>query len=187
MDEVQSGMGRTGKLWAAEHFGVEPDMILSAKSIAAGVPLGAVIGKADIMDRVPDSGIGGTYPGNPLACEAAHAVLDAYEGGLLDHAAHVGERLKEAFDALAAEDNGIADSRGLGAMRAIEFVKPGTEDPDPTRVDEIQAQAARNGLLMHKAGTGGNVIRVLVPLVITDSQLDESLAVLRAAVEATRS
>lgn len=185
-DEVQSGMGRTGTLWATEQLGVEPDLILSAKSIAAGVPLGAIIGKADIMDRVPDSGIGGTYPGNPLACEAAHAVLDAYEGGLLDHAKHVGERLKSAFDKFAADDAGIGDSRGLGAMRALEFVKPGTKDPDPARVDEIQAQAARKGLLMHKAGTGGNCIRVLVPLVITDAQLDESLAILGAAIEATR-
>jgi 4-aminobutyrate aminotransferase len=185
-DEVQSGMGRTGKLWATEHFDVKPDLLLSAKSIAAGVPLGAVIGKAEIMDRVPDSGIGGTYPGNPLACEAAHAVLDAFEGGLLDQAAALGDKLKDAFDALAADDAGIADSRGLGPMRALEFTKPGTKTPDPDRVDAIQAHAAQHGLLMHKAGVGGNCIRVLMPLVITDAQLEESLGILRAAVEATR-
>ncbi|MCW2960948.1 MAG: 4-aminobutyrate aminotransferase apoenzyme [Thermoleophilia bacterium] len=185
-DEVQSGMGRTGKLWATEHFDVRPDLLLSAKSIAAGVPLGAIIGKAEIMDRVPDSGIGGTYPGNPLACEAAHAVLDAFEGGLLDRAVIVGETLKTAFDALQAEDAGIAESRGLGPMRALEFMQPGTKTPDSDRVDAIQAYAAQHGLLMHKAGVGGNCIRVLVPLVITDAQLEESLGILRAAITATR-
>jgi 4-aminobutyrate aminotransferase/(S)-3-amino-2-methylpropionate transaminase len=186
VDEVQSGMGRTGTIWASEQLGVKPDLLLSAKSIAAGIPLGAVIGKAEIMDSVPDSGIGGTYPGNPVACEAAHAVLDAFENGLLDHATKVGRTLETAFGELAAGDPGIGDSRGLGPMRALEFVKPGTTDPDPDRVDALQAHAQQHGLLMHKAGLGGNCIRVLVPLVITDAQLDESLSILRAAVEATR-
>lgn len=186
VDEVQSGMGRTGTIWASEQLGVKPDLLLSAKSIAAGVPLGAVIGKASIMDSVPDSGIGGTYPGNPLACEAAHAVLDAFEGGLLDQAAELGRTLEAAFGELAASDPGIGDSRGLGPMRALEFIKPGTMEPDPDRVDALQAHAQQHGLLMHKAGLGGNCIRVLVPLVITDEQLADSLAILRAAVEATR-
>jgi 4-aminobutyrate aminotransferase/(S)-3-amino-2-methylpropionate transaminase len=186
VDEVQSGMGRTGTLWASEQLGVKADLVLSAKSIAAGIPLGAVIGKAAIMDSVPDSGIGGTYPGNPVACQAAHAVLDAFEGGVLERGREVGARLEAAFDELAADDAGIGDSRGLGPMRALEFVKPGTTDPDPARVDAIQAHAQQHGLLMHKAGLGGNCIRVLVPLVITDAQLDESLAILRAAVESTR-
>jgi len=183
-DEVQSGMGRTGTLWASEQLGIRPDLILSAKSIAAGIPLGAIIGKAEIMDSVPDSGIGGTYPGNPVACQAAHAVLDAFEGGLLDHAAALGEKLKAAFDQLAAEDAGIADSRGLGPMRALEFTKPGTKDPDGARVDAVQAHAQQHGLLMHKAGTGGNCIRVLVPLVLTDAQLDEAMGILRRALAA---
>ena len=186
MDEVQSGMGRTGTLWASEQLGVKPDLLLSAKSIAAGIPLGAVIGKAEIMDAVPDSGIGGTYPGNPVACQAAHAVLDAFEGGLLEQGAKLGARLKSEFDALADEDPGIAESRGLGPMRALVFWKPGTTEPDPARVDAVQAHAQQKGLLMHKAGVGGNCIRVLVPLVITDAQLEESLAILREAVEATR-
>ena len=117
-------MGRTGKLWAAEHFGVQPDLILSAKSIAAGVPLSAVIGKAEIMDRVPDSGIGGTYPGNPLACEAAHAVLDAFEAGLLERACEVGgDSCRWRSTGCAEDDPGIGDSRGLGPMRALEFVQ----------------------------------------------------------------
>ena len=184
VDEVQSGMGRTGTIWASEQLGVQPDLLLSAKSIAAGIPLGAIIGKAAIMDAVPDSGIGGTYPGNPVACQAAHAVLDAFEGGLLDRAKVVGARLESAFAELRASDPGVGDSRGLGPMRALEFVKPGTKQPDPDRVDAIQAHAQQHGLLMHKAGVGGNCIRVLVPLVITDAQLDESLGILQAAIDA---
>lgn len=186
VDEVQSGMGRTGTIWASEQLGAKPDLLLSAKSIAAGIPLGAIVGKASIMDKVPDSGIGGTYPGNPVACQAAHAVLDAFEGGLLDQAKELGRKLEVAFAEFAEEDDGIGDSRGLGPMRALEFVKPGTRDPDSTRVDAIQAHAQQHGLLMHKAGVGGNVIRVLVPLVITDAQLEESVGILRRAIEATR-
>jgi 4-aminobutyrate aminotransferase/(S)-3-amino-2-methylpropionate transaminase len=185
-DEVQSGMGRTGTIWASEQLGIRPDLILSAKSIAAGIPLGAIIGKAEIMDSVPDSGIGGTYPGNPVACEAAHAVLDAFEGGVLDQAKELGRRLEEAFAELASEDPGIAESRGVGPMRALEFTKPGTIEPDPARVDAIQLHAQQHGLLMHKAGVGGNCIRVLVPLVITDAQIEESLGILRRAIESTR-
>lgn len=186
VDEVQSGMGRTGTIWASEQLDVKPDLLLSAKSIAAGVPLGAIIGKASIMDKVPDSGIGGTYPGNPLACQAAHAVLDAFEGGLLDQAKELGRKLEAAFAELKDEDEGISDSRGLGPMRALEFSKPGTTDPDPDRLDAVQAHAQQHGLLMHKAGVGGNILRVLVPLVLTDAQLEESVRILRSALEATR-
>jgi 4-aminobutyrate aminotransferase/(S)-3-amino-2-methylpropionate transaminase len=186
VDEVQSGMGRTGTIWASEQLGVKPDLLLSAKSIAAGIPLGAIVGKASIMDKVPDSGIGGTYPGNPVACQAAHAVLDAFEGGLLDQAKELGSKLEAAFAELASEDDGISDSRGLGPMRALEFSKPGTREPDPARLDAIQAHAQQHGLLMHKAGVGGNCLRVLVPLVITDAQVEESVGILRRAIEATR-
>ena len=186
VDEVQSGMGRTGTIWASEQLGVKPDLLLSAKSIAAGIPLGAIIGKASIMDKVPDSGIGGTYPGNPVACQAAHAVLDAFEGGLLDQAKELGRKLEAAFAELQDEDAGISDSRGLGPMRALEFSKPGTKDPDPERLDAVQAHAQQHGLLMHKAGVGGNILRVLVPLVLTDAQLEESIGILRRALEATR-
>ncbi len=186
VDEVQSGMGRTGTIWASEQLGVKPDLLLSAKSIAAGIPLGAIIGKASIMDKVPDSGIGGTYPGNPVACQAAHAVLDAFEGGLLDQAKELGRKLESAFAELMAEDDGISDSRGLGPMRALEFSRPGTKDPDPKRLDAVQAHAQQHGLLMHKAGVGGNILRVLVPLVLTDAQLDESVGILRNAIAATR-
>lgn len=185
-DEVQSGMGRTGTLWATEQFGVEPDLLLSAKSIAMGMPLSAVIGRASIMDRVPDSGIGGTYPGNPVAIEAAHAVLDEMEGGLLDRAVQLGETLAAHFDALAAEDPGISDSRGLGPMRALELRDPATCAPDKERVGRIIDEAAQRGLIMLRAGVHGNVIRVLVPLVITDAQVEESVQILREALAATR-
>jgi 4-aminobutyrate aminotransferase / (S)-3-amino-2-methylpropionate transaminase / 5-aminovalerate transaminase len=185
-DEVQSGFGRTGKLWATEHFGVEPDMILTAKSIAMGIPLSGVIGKASVLDLVPDSGIGGTYVGNPVGIEASLAVLDELEGGVLEQGARLGERLKTAFDEIAASEAGVAESRGLGPMRAIEFVKPGTLVPDGERATAIIEHAARNGLLLLKAGVGGNCIRVLVPLNIPEEQAEESLDILRAAVEASR-
>ncbi len=185
-DEVQSGMGRTGTLWATEQFGVEPDLLLSAKSIAMGMPLSAVMGKAAIMDRVPDSGIGGTYPGNPVAIEAAHAVLDEMEGGLLARSVELGELLKRHFDALADEDPGITDSRGLGPMRALELRNTITCMPDSDRVGRVIHEASQRGLILLRAGVNGNVIRVLVPLVITDAQVEESVGILREALAATR-
>lgn len=192
-DEVQTGMGRTGKLWATEYSGVEPDLLLSAKSIAVGLPLSAVCGKAEIMDSVHDSGIGGTYVGNPVAIEAALAVLDEMEGGLLERGVVVGQRLRDAFEAIAADDDGIVQVRGLGSMLAMEFQKVGSADgnrevggADSARVGKIIEHAANNGLILLKAGVQGNCIRVLVPLVITDSQIDEAVDVLRAAIVAIR-
>jgi 4-aminobutyrate aminotransferase/(S)-3-amino-2-methylpropionate transaminase len=184
-DEVQAGMGRTGKLWATEHFGVRPDLILTAKSIAMGLPLSGVIGKASIMDKVGDSAIGGTYVGNPVAIEAALAVLDELEGGLLDQATRLGSTLRAAFDDIASGDQGVGDVRGLGPMLAIEFVKPGTRTPDTDRATAVVDHAAQNGLILLKAGPDGNCIRVLVPLVITDAQVDEAVAILRAAISAS--
>ena len=165
---------------------MEPDLLLSAKSIAMGMPLSAVIGRASVMDRVPDSGIGGTYPGNPVAIEAAHAVLDEMEGGLLDRATQLGALLATHFDAIAAEDPGITDSRGLGPMRALELCNPVTCEPDKERVGRVIDEAAQRGLILLRAGVHGNVIRVLVPLVITDAQVEESVQILRQALEATR-
>jgi 4-aminobutyrate aminotransferase/(S)-3-amino-2-methylpropionate transaminase len=186
-DEVQTGIGRTGKLWASEHYDTAPDLLLTAKSIAMGIPLSGVIGKAQIMDKVPDSGIGGTYPGNPVAIEAALAVLDELDGGVLERGVRLGETLKAAFDEIAAGDDGIGDSRGLGPMRALEFVVPGTTQPDGKRAGAIIEEAAQRGLILLKAGVGGNCIRVLVPLVITDAQVEESLGILRDAIAVTRS
>ncbi|MBC7644110.1 MAG: 4-aminobutyrate--2-oxoglutarate transaminase [Thermoleophilia bacterium] len=184
-DEVQSGMGRCGTLFATEQFGIEPDLLLSAKSIAMGMPLSAVIGKAAIMDMVPDSGIGGTYPGNPVAIEAAHAVLDEFADGLLEQSDKLGKMLARLLDEIAASDDGIADSRGLGPMRALEFRSAATGKPDSARVSRIIEEAAQRGLILLKAGINGEVVRVLVPLVITDAQVDESIAILREAITAS--
>lgn len=184
-DEVQTGVGRTGKMWATEHFGVHPDLLLTAKSIAMGLPLSGVIGKASIMDSVGDSAIGGTYVGNPVAIEAALAVLDELEGGLLERAVRLGDTLRRSFDEIAATDGGVGEVRGLGPMLAIEFVRPGTREPDAARATAVVEHAAQLGLILLKAGTDGNCIRVLVPLVITDAQVEEAIQILRAAISAS--
>jgi 4-aminobutyrate aminotransferase/(S)-3-amino-2-methylpropionate transaminase len=185
IDEVQTGMGRTGTLWATEQMNVEPDLLLTAKSIAMGIPLSGVVGKASVLDSVPDSGIGGTYVGNPIGIEAAIAVLDELQGGVLAQGRRLGERLQAAFDELAEATPGIGDSRGLGPMRALEFVKPGTDEPDSARASGIIDYALQHGLILLKAGVQGNCIRVLVPLTITDAQIEESLGILRDAIAAT--
>jgi 4-aminobutyrate aminotransferase/(S)-3-amino-2-methylpropionate transaminase len=183
-DEVQSGMGRTGALWATEHFGVEPDLLLTAKSIAAGLPLSGVIGRASIMDKVHDSGIGGTYVGSPVAIEAALAVLDELEGGLIKRGREVGLQLRDAFNQLNATDDGIADVRGLGPMLAVEFTNDDGA-PDGARASRVVDEAAKRGLILLKAGIHGQCIRVLVPLVITDDQLAESIQIFNEAVAAS--
>lgn len=183
-DEVQTGMGRTGTMWACEHFGLEPDLLLSAKSIASGLPLSAVVGKAQIMDAVGDSAIGGTYVGNPVACAAALAVIDELQGGLLEHGQRVGQRLRERFEEWAGDDAGIGEVRGVGPMIAMELVGDGKR-PDVDRANAIVKEAAQNGLILLKAGIYGNCIRVLVPLSITDEQLDEALEIFETAVRAS--
>jgi 4-aminobutyrate aminotransferase/(S)-3-amino-2-methylpropionate transaminase len=184
VDEVQTGVCRTGRFFAIEHFGVEPDLIAIAKSIAAGLPLSGVIGKAEIMDAPGDSAIGGTYVGNPIAIAAAHAVLDIVEDErLADRAESIGERIRAAMDGWREQHDAVADVRGLGAMLAIELQRDGRPDADlATAV--VDAAAAR-GLLLLKAGIHGNCIRVLVPLVITDAELDEALGVWEEALEET--
>jgi len=183
-DEVQTGVCRTGRFFAIEHFGVEPDLIAIAKSIAAGLPLSGVIGKAEIMDAPGDSAIGGTYVGNPIAIAAAHAVLDVVEDErLADRAESIGERIRAAMERWREQHDAIADIRGLGAMLAIELQRDGRPDADlATAV--VDAAAAR-GLLLLKAGIHGNCIRVLVPLVITDAELDEALGVWEEALDET--
>jgi 4-aminobutyrate aminotransferase / (S)-3-amino-2-methylpropionate transaminase / 5-aminovalerate transaminase len=182
VDEVQTGVCRTGRFFAIEHFGVEPDLIVIAKSIAAGLPLSGVIGKAEIMDAPGDSAIGGTYVGNPIAIAAAHAVLDIVEDERLgERAESIGERIRAAMDRWREHHDAIADVRGLGAMLAIELRRDGRPDADlATAV--VDAAAAR-GLLLLKAGIHGNCIRVLVPLVITDAELDEALGVWEEALD----
>jgi 4-aminobutyrate aminotransferase/(S)-3-amino-2-methylpropionate transaminase len=179
VDEVQTGFGRTGKLWGIEHYDVEPDLMCVAKSIAAGLPLSGVLGRAEIMDAPGDSAIGGTYVGNPVAQAAALAVLDVFEEeGLIERAVHLGETMRERMLSWQQRWPAIGDVRGLGAMLAVELVHdPATKDPAPELATRVVEAAAERGLLLLKSGIYSNCIRVLVPLVITDAQLDEALGV----------
>jgi 4-aminobutyrate aminotransferase / (S)-3-amino-2-methylpropionate transaminase / 5-aminovalerate transaminase len=185
-DEVQTGIARTGRFFAMEHFAVEPDLITVAKSIAAGLPLSGVLGRAEIMDAPPDSAIGGTYIGNPVAQAAALAVLDIVEEeGLCERALTIGERIRGRMTDWEARFDAIGDVRGLGAMLAIELVHDGgTKEPAPELATAVVDQAAARGLLLLKAGVYSNVIRVLVPLVIADAELDEALDVWEESLEA---
>jgi 4-aminobutyrate aminotransferase/(S)-3-amino-2-methylpropionate transaminase len=187
VDEVQTGFGRTGKLFAIEHYGIEPDLLTIAKSIAAGLPLSAVIGKAEIMDAPPDSAIGGTYVGNPVAQAAALAVLDVIEDeGVPDRAAQLGEAICTRMESWRERWPQIGDVRGLGAMLAIELIKdPATKEPDADTATAIVEAAAERGLLLLKSGIYSNCIRVLAPLVLTDAELDEALAVWEEALDAS--
>jgi 4-aminobutyrate aminotransferase/(S)-3-amino-2-methylpropionate transaminase len=184
-DEVQTGFGRTGRMWAVEHFGVEPDLLVAGKSIAAGLPLSAVIGRAEILDCVPEGGIGGTYVGNPVACAAALAVLDILEEErLLERAVRIGQRLLAAFRDLQDRCPSIGDVRGLGAMVAMEFVEDRrTKKPAPNLVTRVISRARERGVLLLRAGIHGNVVRILVPLVIRDDHLSEALEGIARAVE----
>jgi 4-aminobutyrate aminotransferase/(S)-3-amino-2-methylpropionate transaminase len=185
IDEVQTGFGRTGKLWGIEHYDVEPDLMCLAKSIAGGLPLSGVVGRAEIMDAPGDSAIGGTYVGNPVAQAAALAVLDVFEeDGLVDRAAQLGEAMLERMLAWQQRWPSIGDVRGLGAMLAIELVDdPATKAPAPELATKVVEAAAERGLLLLKSGIYSNCIRVLVPLVITDGQLDEALGVWEDALD----
>jgi 4-aminobutyrate aminotransferase/(S)-3-amino-2-methylpropionate transaminase len=187
VDEVQTGFGRTGRMFGIEHYGVEPDLITIAKSIAAGLPLSGVLGKAEIMDAPGDSAVGGTYVGNPVAQAAALAVLDVFEEeGLNDRSAAIGERIRERMQAWQERWDAIGHVRGLGAMLAIELVQDrGTKAPAADLASEVVEQAAERGLLLLKSGIYSNCIRVLVPLVITDAELDEALGAWEQALEAT--
>ncbi len=173
-DEIQTGFGRTGKFFACEHYGVEPDLITVAKSLAGGLPLAAVVGKAEIMDAPEPGGLGGTFAGNPIACAAALAVLESIDGAFLARATAVGARVGSALRALQSRFTSIEDVRGLGAMMAMEL-SSGARD--------ILDAARERGLLLLLAGDG-DVIRILVPLVVTDEELDEGLATLCASAEA---
>jgi 4-aminobutyrate aminotransferase / (S)-3-amino-2-methylpropionate transaminase / 5-aminovalerate transaminase len=170
-DEVQTGFGRTGRFFAIEHYDVEPDLITVAKSIAGGLPLSGVLGKAAVMDAPADGGVGGTYVGNPVAQAAALAVLDVIDDeGLVERAALLGERIRERMEGWRARWPQVREVRGLGAMLAIELE---SADQASAVVDEAFAR----GLLLLKAGVGLNCIRVLVPLVIADAELEEALDV----------
>src|SRR5438067_118728 len=183
-DEVQSGFGRTGKMFACENYGIEPDILITAKSLGGGLPLAGVTGRAEIMDAPGVGGLGGTFGGNPLSCAAANAVLDEFESNdLLGRAISIGQRFEKRAQEWKERFDLIGDARGLGAMRAIELVKSReTREPAPEETKKIAQYCYEHGLITITAGSYGNVIRVLVPLVVTDQQMDEGLDVLEAAL-----
>ncbi|MDQ1111441.1 4-aminobutyrate aminotransferase [Microbacterium testaceum] len=182
-DEVQSGFARTGAMFASELFGIVPDLVTTAKGIAAGLPLAAVTGRADIMDATHTGGLGGTYGGNPIACAAALASIDAFENeGLVERAQQIGELLKGRLHELQQNDPRIGDVRGHGAMIAAEFVDPVTGAPDAALTAAVAKAAIAEGVIVLTCGTYGNVIRFLPPLSIGDDLLDEGLDVVAAAL-----
>ena len=183
-DEIQCGAGRTGKLFAVEHSGVVPDIIVSAKSIGAGMPISAVTGKAEIMDAPHLGGVGGTYGGSPVACVAAiEAIKILKSEAFLKRVNTVGEIIRTTLERWKEKYPVVGDVRGLGAMRLVEFVKDrGTKEPDPDVTLEIIRDAVSNGLILIRAGLFSNCIRLLPPIVITDEQLIEGLQVLENAI-----
>lgn len=184
-DEVQTGFARTGALFASDLFGIVPDLITTAKGIAGGMPLAAVTGRAEIMDASHSGGLGGTYGGNPVACAAALAAIDAFErGGLVERAQGVGEILRTRLTALQAGDPRIGDVRGRGAMIAAEFVDPATGAPDAALTQAVAKACIAQGVIVLTCGTYGNVIRFLPPLSIPDDLLHEGLDVVAAALAA---
>ena len=183
-DEVQSGIGRTGPVWAIEHYDVEPDLVVSGKSLGGGLPLAGVTGPAEIMDAVEPGGLGGTFGGNPVACAAALAVLDEvasdkWRARADELADLIGSRLLE----IQGRSDHCGDVRGLGAMQAVELVRDSeTKEPAPDLAKATTAAAREHGLLLLSCGTYGNVIRILVPLVISDEDLSQGLEILERAL-----
>ena len=183
MDEIQAGMGRTGTLFASEHEGVAGDLTLTAKALAGGLPLSAVTGRAELMDAVHAGGLGGTYAGNPLACEAALAVFEQFEdGSLLANARAIEQAARAVLEPLQAEVPAVAEIRGRGAMLALEFADPQTLEPRPDLARETAAACHAQGVLVLVCGTYGNVIRLLPPLVIGEELLRDGLEVLAGAI-----
>ncbi len=183
-DEVQTGFGRTGRMFAIEHFEVEPDIIVTAKSIAAGLPLSGITGRAELMDHPQVGGLGGTYGGNPVACRAALAVLEQFEKkGLAERANQIGRKVLERFQGLQKTFSVIGDVRGLGAMVGMELVVDRkTKEPATAFTKQLVARCREKGLLLISAGTHSNIIRTLMPLVITDSELERGLTILEEAL-----
>jgi 4-aminobutyrate aminotransferase/(S)-3-amino-2-methylpropionate transaminase len=184
-DEIQSGFGRTGKFFAIEHSGVVPDMITIAKSLAGGLPLSGVIGRADVMDAPAGGGLGGTFAGNPLACAAGLAVLDVFEQeAILERSGSLATRFADRFQILQREIPEIGDVRGLGMMFALEFVEDSTtKTPAPQLVDQIVVEARARGLLLLKAGLYNNVLRILVPLIIEEPLITRTLDTLEHVIK----
>jgi 4-aminobutyrate aminotransferase/(S)-3-amino-2-methylpropionate transaminase len=185
-DEIQTAFGRTGKLFASEHYGLVPDVMVTAKSLAGGLPLAAVTGRAEVLEAPQIGGLGGTYGGNPLACAAALAVLNAMESEAIPaRAARMGERIRARFCQWAARHPCIGDVRGLGAMVGMELVVDRlTREPDKALTGRLLAAALQRGVILLSAGTYGNVVRVLAPLTTSDEVMDEGLAAMEQALDA---
>ncbi|MDR1887890.1 MAG: 4-aminobutyrate--2-oxoglutarate transaminase [Zoogloeaceae bacterium] len=179
-DEIQSGVARTGRMFAIEHADVVPDIITLAKGLGGGTPISAIVGRADIMDACIPGGLGGTYGGNPLACAAAHAVLDIVdEERLCQRSVAIGERIRSFFTDLSKKLVCISDIRGLGAMSAVEFCTGGDKRrPAPDIANALKAEALKQGLILLNCGVNGNVLRLMTPLTISDAVLDEGLAII---------
>ena len=184
-DEVQTGFARTGHMFASEIFGIEPDLITTAKGIAGGLPLAAVTGRSEIMDASHAGGLGGTYGGNPIACAAALAAIDVFENdGVIERAREIGEILVQRLGSMQEKDARIGDIRGHGAMIAAEFVDPETKAPDAALTAAVAKACVAQGVIVLTCGTYGNVIRFLPPLSIGDDLLNEGLDVVAAALAA---
>ena len=182
VDEIQTGFGRTAKMWAYEHYDIEPDLVTMAKSLGGGLPLSAVVGKAAIMDGPAVGGLGGTYAGNPVACAAALAVLDVFaDERVLEQAERQAAQTAAALDALKAAHPQVGDVRGLGAMQAIEIVKPADNAPDAASAQKVVDLSRARGLLLLKSGTAKNVIRLLPPLTTPPDELARGLDILAGA------
>ncbi len=182
-DEVQTGFARTGNMFAVEHENVVPDMVVTAKGIAGGLPLAGVTGRAEIMDSVHVSGLGGTYGGNPIACAAALGAIETMEEeNLVARANHIGQILGDALRGLQAKYPVIGEVRGRGAMQAIELVEPGTKTPNTAAMNAVVKYCQSKGVLILTAGTYSNVVRFLPPIVITDELLKDALSVLEEAL-----
>ena len=186
VDEIQSGFGRTGRMFAIEHFGAEPDIIVTAKSIAGGLPLSGVTGRAELMDHPQPGGLGGTFGGNPLACRGALAVIDYIEShGLLRRAMEIGDHVKSEFTRMREAFPVIGDVRGLGAMVGMELVTDrSSKEPATEFTKQLIARCREGGLLMISAGTHSNVVRTLMPLTITDEELERGLSVIESSLRA---
>jgi 4-aminobutyrate aminotransferase/(S)-3-amino-2-methylpropionate transaminase len=184
-DEVQSGFGRTGTLFASEHFGIEPDILVSAKSLGGGLPLAAITGRAEVMDAPGPGGLGGTFAGNPVSCAAALAVLEMFDHeNLLRRANEIGDQFQRRAKEWQKRWPMVGDVRGLGGMQAIELVKSAeTREPAADETKQITQYCYEHGLITITAGSYSNVIRVLVPLVVTNEQMDEALDVLESALQ----
>jgi 4-aminobutyrate aminotransferase/(S)-3-amino-2-methylpropionate transaminase len=183
-DEVQTGFGRTGKVFASEHYGIAPDLITSAKGLAGGLPIAAVVGRAEMMDAPMDGGLGGTFSGNPLSCVAALEVFKMIKkGDVLKNTEMITSVLESYLNNFKDKYSCVGDVRGLGPMRAIELVKDkASKEPNKEMTGAITKECYENGLVVLSAGTYGNVLRLLVPLTISKSDLDEGMAILEKAI-----